>query len=121
MLDLSGFQIFYMVLHGAVIFFVLAFLVRGNERRQKQKVVDYNNYRHKNLRKRARQATPQTVSQSQTQYREVYEAAEGQDFCAQTAPGVRHFAALQLVAITRDTVDGYEVTETEKVIDLFDD
>lgn len=75
MLELTAFQIFFMILSACMVFFALAFLARGRESRPHAQVVSYREFQRQKERQLKRQA--QAASVVESTFRDVYEVASG--------------------------------------------
>ena len=76
LLELTSFQIFFMVLHGCLILFAILYLMRGKH--SSDSIVSYRDFQEHQRRHRQQKQKPQARStQAQAPVRDVYEAASG--------------------------------------------
>jgi hypothetical protein len=73
MLELTSFQMFFMVLHGCVIFFAIAHLLKGRERHESQKIVSFREFQTQNAS--IDQQKTVTHQPAEPQFRDVHELA----------------------------------------------
>ena len=115
MLEISNYQIFYMILHGCLILFAFAFLFRGSTKPKGSTVVSYREFQRQKHHRKRRQRPPRSTTPPAQSVREVREVTEvyqqvaGADF----KPQKQLAGAPQEPTLTQVTVDTAVNFETD--------